>query len=200
MARVKRSLDAVDLEILEILTQNCRERLESIASKVGLSAPMVRKRIESMERLGIIKGCTAHIDLNLLENIVTRALIIRRRGVEKIADDLYKNKLVEKIYASRTGDTIIAIVRAAEEQEIKDLVEALRKEAIDAEIIDIDLIRERQWIPEKPGIRIIYRCNFCGGVIIGSPYVITLEGVVRTFHGKECAEAYMQKRLLRLAT
>jgi Lrp/AsnC family leucine-responsive transcriptional regulator len=200
LVRVKRNLDAVDIEILKILTQNCREKLESIASKVGLSAPMVRKRIETMERLGIVKKCSAKIDLEMLDGVVTKALIIRHRGVERIADDLYRNKGVEKIYVSRADDTIIAIVRAINEQEVRGLVETLQKEIPNAEIIDIDLVMEREWVPEKPGIGIIYRCNFCGGVIIGSPHVVTINGVIRTFHGKECAEAYIQKRRLRLTT
>lgn len=200
MARVKRNLDAVDIEILRILAQNCREKLESIAAKVGLSTPMVRKRIEVMERIGIIRRCSAQIDLGLLEGIVTKALIIRHGGVEKISDDLYRGRGVEKIYASRTRDKVIAIVRATNEQEVKDLVEALRKEALEVEVIDIDLVKEKEWVPEKPGIGIVYRCGFCGGMIIGSPYVVTIDGVIRTFHGRECAEAYMQRRQMRLAT
>ena len=200
MVRVKRNLDAADLEILKILSQNCKEKLENMSSKVGLSTPMVRKRMEMMEKLGIIKKCSAQIDLGMFEGIITKVLLIKHKGVEKIAEDLYRNKDVEKIYVSRTRDMIIALVRAITEHDIKNLVETIRREAPNTEIIDIDLVKERDWIPEKPGIRVIYRCNFCGGIILGPPYVIAIDDAIRTFHGKECAEAYIQKKSLRLPT
>lgn len=193
MVRVKRVLDAVDLEIMRILSSNCREKLETIASKVGLSSPMVRKRIETLEMLGIIKGCNAKIDYALL-GVSTYVIIIRHRASEKLVDSLHRHRLVERIYISRSRDTIVAIIKAQSEQELSDFKDFIQREAPGAEVVDIESIYEREWLPEGPGLRVIYRCGFCGGVIIGSPYVITLDERIMTFHGRECAEAYMQKK------
>jgi len=196
LVRVKKSLDAVDIEILKILSGNCRETLEDIASRVGLSSPMVRKRIEAMEKLGIIKGCAARVDASMLEGVISVLVLIRRGGSAKLAEALQKNPSVERIYVSRTGDTIVALVRGVGERGVAEVLEMIKREAPEAEVIDVERIYEKPWVPEKPGISIIYRCGFCGGVIIGSPYVLALEDGIKTFHGKECAEAYMQKKKL----
>lgn len=193
MVRVKKVLDAVDLEIMRILSSNCREKLETIASKVGLSSPMVRRRIETLEMLGIIRGCSAKIDYTLL-GVSTYVIIIRHRASEKLLDSLQRHRLVERIYISRSRDTIVAIIKAQSEQELSDFKDFIQREAPGAEVVDIETIYEREWLPEAPGLRVIYRCGFCGGVIIGSPYVITLDEKIMTFHGRECAEAYMQKK------
>jgi DNA-binding Lrp family transcriptional regulator len=194
LVRVKKSLDAMDIEILKILSNNCREKLEDIASRVGLSSPMVRKRIEAMERLGIIKGCVAKVDISMLDGVASRLVLIRRGGSSRLVEALYKHSAVERIYISRAGDTIVALVRGVAEDGVRDVIDIIKREAPDAEIFEVDQIYEKSWIPEKPGISIIYRCGFCGGVIIGSPYVLELDNMLRTFHGKECAEAYLQKR------
>jgi len=196
LVRVKKSLDAVDIEILKILSNNCREKLEDIASRVGLSSPMVRKRIEAMERLGIIRGCVARVDTSMLEGVVSALVLIRHGGSVKLSETLRRNPSVERLYISRSGDTIVALVRGVGEPGVVEIVETIRREAPGAEVIEVERVYERPWIPEKPGISVIYRCGFCGGVIIGTPYVLALEDGIKTFHGRECAEAYMQRKML----
>jgi Lrp/AsnC family leucine-responsive transcriptional regulator len=196
LVRVKKSLDAMDIEILKILSSNCREKLEDIASKVGLSSPMVRKRIEIMEKLGIIRGCVARIDMSMLEGVSSSLVLIRHRGSAKLAESLYRHPAVERVYISRAGDTIVALIRGVGGEGAREVIDMVKREVPEAEIIDVNQIYEKPWIPEKPGISIIYRCGFCGGVIIGSPYVLELGDGIKTFHGRECAEAYLQKKRL----
>jgi len=196
LVRVKKSLDAMDIEILKILSNNCREKLEDIASKVGLSSPMVRKRIEVMEKLGIIRGCGARVNVSMLEGVSSNLVLIRHRGSAKLAESLYRHPAVERVYISRAGDTIVALIRGVGDKGAREVIDMVRKEAPEAEIIDVDQIYEKPWIPEKPGISITYRCGFCGGIIIGSPYVLELGDEIKTFHGRECAEAYLQKKRL----
>ncbi len=196
MVRVKKSLDAMDIEILKILSSNCREKLEDIASKVGLSSPMVRKRIEIMEKLGIIRGCVARVNMSMLEGVSSSLVLIRHKGSAKLIESLHRHPAVERIYISRTGDTIVALIRGVGDEGVREVIDIVKKEAPEVETIDVDQIYEKPWIPEKPGISIIYRCGFCGGVIMGSPYVLELGDGIKTFHGRECAEAYLQKKIL----
>ena len=55
-------LDSVDRQILAVLRKNARTTVTEIAHLVGLSAAPTSRRIERMEREGIIKGYTAVID------------------------------------------------------------------------------------------------------------------------------------------
>lgn len=55
-------IDPVDRQILAILRDNARAAVTEIARQVGLSAAPVSRRIERLERRGIIRGYTAIID------------------------------------------------------------------------------------------------------------------------------------------
>lgn len=196
MPRVKRELDAVDLEILRILSEDCREKLEDMAAKVGLSAPMVRRRIEALERIGILRGCRASVDLSLISGSSSRMVIMRGWLSKELLEDLKSVRAVERIYVSKHGGAAVAILRIFDEAEAEEIRRLLEKRGVEHTIAELGEVYESTRIPEKPGTEIAYRCSFCGGVIIGTPYTSNIEGRVRTFHGKECAEAYMQKRSL----
>lgn len=55
-------LDAVDRHILNLLRRDGRASVSDIARAVGLSAAPVSRRIERLERTGVIKDYTAVID------------------------------------------------------------------------------------------------------------------------------------------
>jgi len=58
--------DSIDLGILELLQQNCKQSLAQIGEKVGLKAPSVLERIHKLEEAGVVRGYTALIDARLL--------------------------------------------------------------------------------------------------------------------------------------
>lgn len=55
-------LDAIDLQILELLTKNGKLGNKEIAAVIGLSTTPTFERIKRLERKGIIKGYTAILD------------------------------------------------------------------------------------------------------------------------------------------
>ena len=55
-------MDHIDKEILQILQENARTSLKTIAEKTFLSTPAVSARIEKLEKDGIITGYQAQID------------------------------------------------------------------------------------------------------------------------------------------
>jgi Lrp/AsnC family leucine-responsive transcriptional regulator len=58
------SLDEKDHEILGLLRENGRQPTTDIAPAVKLSAAAVRRRIDRLERIGVIKGYTVVLDHN----------------------------------------------------------------------------------------------------------------------------------------
>jgi Lrp/AsnC family leucine-responsive transcriptional regulator len=55
-------LDPIDHQIIELLSQNARRTMSDIGGKVSLSASAVTRRIERLERSGVIAGYTVVVD------------------------------------------------------------------------------------------------------------------------------------------
>ncbi|MFT4265065.1 MAG: Lrp/AsnC family transcriptional regulator [Nocardioides sp.] len=51
-------MDAIDRQILSLLTENARRPVADIAQRVGLSPAPVTRRIDRLERDGVIEGYT----------------------------------------------------------------------------------------------------------------------------------------------
>jgi DNA-binding Lrp family transcriptional regulator len=55
-------MDAVDQRIIALLVADARASFAEIGSKVALSAPAVKRRVDRLRSSGVIKGFTAVID------------------------------------------------------------------------------------------------------------------------------------------
>ena len=55
-------LDAVDRRIVALLRENARRSFKDIGVHVHLSAPAVKRRVDKLERDGVIRGYSAAID------------------------------------------------------------------------------------------------------------------------------------------
>jgi Lrp/AsnC family leucine-responsive transcriptional regulator len=64
-------LDSIDLGILDLLQDNCKQSLAQIGEKVGLKAPSVLERIHKLEEAGVLLGYTALVDARRLGKDVT---------------------------------------------------------------------------------------------------------------------------------
>jgi Lrp/AsnC family transcriptional regulator, leucine-responsive regulatory protein len=62
-----RPLDAIDHNILALLRENARRTLADIGDHVSLSVAAVKRRIERLERDGVIKGYTTRVDMSGLD-------------------------------------------------------------------------------------------------------------------------------------
>jgi DNA-binding Lrp family transcriptional regulator len=89
---MKRKLDAIDLKILDILQRDGRITNQLLSDQVGLSARPCLERVRRLEKLGLIKGYAAQLDLAKVQKsvkVVTeiqlgdyrrdRALVFERR-------------------------------------------------------------------------------------------------------------------------
>ena len=67
-------MDAVDTQILALLTQDARRSYGSIGEHVSLSAPAVKRRVDRLRASGALKGFTTVLDHRALGD-QTEALI-----------------------------------------------------------------------------------------------------------------------------
>jgi DNA-binding Lrp family transcriptional regulator len=55
-------LDEIDQQIVALLRENARRSFQDIGSKVSLSAPAVKRRVDRLEAGGVIRGYSAVLD------------------------------------------------------------------------------------------------------------------------------------------
>ncbi len=56
------SLDEIDQQIVALLRENARRSFQDIGSRVALSAPAVKRRVDRLEEVGVIRGYSAVLD------------------------------------------------------------------------------------------------------------------------------------------
>ena len=56
------SLDQIDEQIVALLRENARRSFQDIGSRVALSAPAVKRRVDRLEEAGVIQGYSAVLD------------------------------------------------------------------------------------------------------------------------------------------
>jgi DNA-binding Lrp family transcriptional regulator len=55
-------LDRIDQQIVALLRENARRSFQDIGSRVALSAPAVKRRVDRLEGAGVIRGYSAVVD------------------------------------------------------------------------------------------------------------------------------------------
>ena len=80
------ALDATDHAILEQLQRNARTRLADIGDRVQLSISAVKRRIDRLERVGVITGYTTVVDQRKLGRRLEAFAELTFAGNTKVAD------------------------------------------------------------------------------------------------------------------
>jgi DNA-binding Lrp family transcriptional regulator len=104
--------DDVDIRILSVLQEDCRESFNKISKKTGISVGTAFNRVRSLEKKGILKGYTAIIDSGKLGYSLTAIILVQAEGtyLTEIENEIAKSANVISVY-DITGDydaTVIA--------------------------------------------------------------------------------------------
>ena len=84
-------MDAIDRQILDLLSSNARRPIAEIAARVGLSAAPVKRRIDRLEREGVIAGYTTVINQAATGTSLEAFIEIRVQGsieTQEVWDEL----------------------------------------------------------------------------------------------------------------
>ncbi|RLG99028.1 transcriptional regulator, partial [Candidatus Bathyarchaeota archaeon] len=101
-------VDEVDLRILKMLQEDGRRPFTEIAENLGLSESAVRKRVQALQRKGVIKKFTVEVDPAKL-GINTVAIVgvdVDPTKLLEVAQKLCEVKEVRSV-ATSTGDHMI---------------------------------------------------------------------------------------------
>jgi len=102
-------LDKIDLTIINILRKNARTPYTEIAKKLRLSEAAIRKRIDKLIKMGVIRRFT--IDVSL-ENEIKAIILVKVNPptpVSEVSKRIIKFNGVDVVYEI-TGDHDIAVI------------------------------------------------------------------------------------------
>ncbi len=98
-------LDDLDNKIINLLLDNARLSFSDIGKQIGISRVSVKKRVENLEKKGVIRGYHTMIDPTSVQKGTKFFLVICTTPdyYEELAEYLSHNKMIRKIYGV-TGD------------------------------------------------------------------------------------------------
>ena len=188
----KTNLDKLDLEIIKILLKDSRTPISEIAKKLDLSRPTVRKRLNKLLRLGVIKRFT----IILRDDIGTGIRVIYEFKVDNIEDLL---KLIKNrddfisIYITSGENKVIAEANHRDMNEFKKMMDVLLNKNIYfiANIVLNKIKDKTDYIPE---LLFKFKCDYCGKEINYYLYKYTLHNITYYFCCKACLNNFKRFR------
>lgn len=81
-------LDKVDLKLINLLQEDCKQPIKELAQQLNLSIAPVHERIKKLEKAGIIKRYVAIVDIDLINKPLINYCII---NITKHQLELFKN-------------------------------------------------------------------------------------------------------------
>lgn len=117
-------MDEKDRRIIEILEKNARTPFTQIAKEVGLSEGAVRKRVEALERKGVIRKYVAVVDPKKLgyNNVTILGLDVDPTKLLDIANEIAKIKEVRTVCLSTGDHMIMAEIWAKDGRELSEIL------------------------------------------------------------------------------
>lgn len=124
------SLDETDLEIIDLLERDGRRRIADIATRVSLSAPAVKRRMDRLEALGVITGYTALVDHAKLGRPLEAFTELRFAGTTKV-DDIAGVAAglpeVQAVFTTAGDPDAVVLIRVGDVAHLKRVIDQLRR-------------------------------------------------------------------------
>ncbi|MBS1677106.1 MAG: Lrp/AsnC family transcriptional regulator [Actinobacteria bacterium] len=123
-------LDGTDFEIIELLIADGRRTLADIGKVVSLSAPAVRRRLDRLIELGVIRGFTAILDHEKLGRPIEAFTELRFAGKTKVADIAgiaAELPEVDEVYTTAGDPDALAHLRVRDVADLTRVIDLLRR-------------------------------------------------------------------------
>jgi Lrp/AsnC family leucine-responsive transcriptional regulator len=127
---VATDVDATGLEIIELLRADARRTLADIAGRVSLSSAAVKRRIDRLERDGVITGYTVLLDHAKLGQPLQAFTELRFAGnspvdqIAAIADGIPE---VQTVFTTAGDPDALAWIRVRDVEDLKRVIDLLRR-------------------------------------------------------------------------
>jgi len=122
-----KEIDEIDLQILEYLKTNGRERVTAISNSLGINRVTIAERINKLEKLGVIRNFTVNINYEALGQQVLAFVFIAYKkneevSQEELAASISKIDGVEEVHIMAGEFDILTKVRARNIRELGEKV------------------------------------------------------------------------------
>jgi DNA-binding Lrp family transcriptional regulator len=123
-------LDPTDREILALLRQDARRTLSDIAERVTLSVAAVKRRIDRMQRDGVITGFTVRVDYAKLGWGVEAFTELRFLGTANV-DDIRATAIrlpeTQAVFTIAGDPDALVWLRARDLRHLQDAIDEMRR-------------------------------------------------------------------------
>ena len=123
-------MDSVDHQIVALLRENARRSFQDIGGRVSLSAPAVKRRVDRLERDGVIRGYSANIDpaaLGWTTHAFVELFCEGGMAADEVRDAVAEHPEVEGAYTIAGAPSAILHVRAEDTQHLERSLERIRE-------------------------------------------------------------------------
>lgn len=123
-------IDDIDRQILDLLREDARRTISDIASRVSLSPAPVKRRIDRLERSGVITGYTVMLDHGKIGPSIDAFTELRVAGntdVDEIIAFVSKLPEVREAFTIAGDPDALIRIRVDDVEHLKRLVNGLRR-------------------------------------------------------------------------
>jgi DNA-binding Lrp family transcriptional regulator len=123
-------IDGIDHQIVALLRENARRSFQDIGGRVSLSAPAVKRRVDRLERDGVIRGYSANVDPSALGwNTHAFVELFCDGGMsgEQVRAAVADHPEVEGAYTIAGAPSAILHLRAGDTAHLEQALERLRE-------------------------------------------------------------------------
>lgn len=122
-------MDEVDHRIVALLRENARRSFQDIGDRVSLSAPAIKRRVDRLERDGVIRGYSANIDPSAIgwnTHAFVELFCEGRMSGQEVEEAVADHPEVEAAYTIAGAPSAILHLRAADTQHLEQALERVR--------------------------------------------------------------------------
>jgi DNA-binding Lrp family transcriptional regulator len=122
-------MDEIDHRIVALLRENARRSFQDIGGRVSLSAPAVKRRVDRLERDGIIRGYSANVDpvaIGWNTHAFVELFCEGRMSGDEVREAVGEYPEVEAAYTVAGAPAAILHLRASDTQHLEDALERVR--------------------------------------------------------------------------
>lgn len=134
------TLDETDIQILEILQQNCKLNFTQIGNELGIAESTIRYRIERLEKRRIINGYVALINPRRIGLNITAIMMIKinPQKIREISPKLASFKELRHLFRSTGQYDMISVVNARDIGHLNDVMSEIKQiEGIHELIVEV---------------------------------------------------------------
>ncbi len=134
------TLDETDIQIIEILQENCKLNFTQIGNELGIPESTIRYRIERLEKRRIINGYVALINPRKVGLTITAIMMIKinPQMIKEISPKLASFKELRHLFRSTGQYDMISVVNARDIGHLNDVMGEIKQiEGIHELIVEV---------------------------------------------------------------